>query len=91
VCAGSKGSGKVPSDRYVLVEGRVVALCLTHSNFVKRAKISTLEALRRAFPEATGLRSLVTRRGSGNRRIFPARPEGRRRSEGRRWDDELRD
>jgi hypothetical protein len=89
VCSGTQGQGKTSSDRYLLIEGRVVALCARHLSAVKRAKIKTLAALHKAFREITGARSLVSRRATSNRRVFPARPEGRRKSDGRRWDDEL--
>lgn len=89
VCAGTKGQGKVGSDRYLLIEGRVVALCASHLSAVKRSKIKTLAALHKAFQETTGARSLVSRRASSNRRVFPARPEGRRKADGRRWQDKL--
>ncbi len=89
VCAGTKGQGKVGSDRYLLIEGRVVALCASHLSAVKRSKIKTLAALHKVFQETTGVRSLVSRRASSNRRVFPARPEGRRKADGRRWDDAL--
>jgi hypothetical protein len=91
VCSGTQGQGKIPSDRYLLIEGRVVALCPNHLKAVKRAKIKTLAALHKTFHEATGARSMVSRRAASNRRVFPARPEGRRKSEGRRWQDQLDD
>jgi len=91
VCSGTKGQGKTPSDRYLLIEGRVVALCRSHLTAVKRSKIKTLAALHKAFREGTGARSLVSRRATTNRRVFPARPEGRRADSGRRWNDSLDD
>jgi hypothetical protein len=89
VCSGAQGQGKTQSDRYLLIEGRVVALCASHLTAVKRGKIKTLAALHKAFPEGTGARSLISRRAASNRRVFPARPEGRRKGDGRRWQDKL--
>lgn len=68
-----------------------MALCASHLTAVKRAKIKTLAALHKAFHEITGARSLVSRRAASNRRVFPARPEGRRATDGRRWNDGLDD
>jgi hypothetical protein len=31
----------------------------------------------------------MSRRATSNRRVFPARPEGRRKGDGRRWQDKL--
>jgi hypothetical protein len=89
ICSGTKDQGKVTSDRYLLIEGRVVALCASHLTAVKRSKIKTLAALHKAFREMTGARSLMSRRATSNRRVFPARPEGRRKGDGRRWQDKL--
>ena len=72
-----------------MVGGAVVALCASHLSAVKRSKIKTLAALHKAFHENTGARSLVTRRSVSNRRVLPARPEGRRKANGRRWQDKL--
>ena len=91
ICSKSKSGVAVISDCYVLVQNRVIALCTRHAGAVKKAKITTLAELREQFPETTGVRSLVPRRANANRRVFPPRPEGRRRDDGRRWDDELRD
>jgi hypothetical protein len=73
--------------RRLLIEDRVVALCDTHANAAIETGVTTLAALRRLFPEGSGLRSLVPRRSPLDRRVFPARPEGRRRSLGRRASD----
>ncbi len=73
--------------RRVLVEDRVVALCEAHAARVKQQAPATLAALRAAFTERRGQRSLLERRAPLDRRAFPARPEGRRASSGRRASD----
>jgi hypothetical protein len=74
--------------RRLLVEDRVVALCDRHANAAIESGVTSLAALRRLFPECSGKRSLVARRSPLDRRVFPARPEGRRRSLGRRASDQ---
>jgi hypothetical protein len=91
ICAERDEAKTSDSDLYVLIENRVVALCDRHASAVKKLRIKTLDQLRDHFQETTGVRSLVPRRAVNNRRLFPARPEGRRRSDGRRWDDSLND
>jgi hypothetical protein len=76
-----------PKLRRILIEDRVVALCDPHANAAIESGVTTLSALRRLFPEGGGQRSLVPRRSPLDRRVFPARPEGRRRSLGRRTSD----
>ena len=76
-----------PKLRRVLVEDRVIALCTAHAEQVKQAAPATLSALREAFTERRGQRSLLERRAPLDRRAFPARPEGRRASSGRRAGD----
>jgi len=73
--------------RRVAVEGRIVALCDAHATAVASAHAKSLEVLRELFREASGNRSLVDRRSPLDRRLFPPRPEGRRRSSGRREKD----
>ena len=73
--------------RRVLVEERVVALCAAHAEKVKERAPKTVAALREAFTERRGQRSLLERRAPLDRRAFPARPEGRRASSGRRASD----
>jgi len=73
--------------RRVLVGGRVVVLCDTHAAIFRSAGASSLDELYALFPEAGGHRSLVGRRAPLDRRVFPARPEGRRRGDGRRVRD----
>jgi hypothetical protein len=91
ICSKKHGSEAPVSDRYLRIETRIVALCADHASQVKKARITTLAGLQQRFSETTGARSLLTRRAASNRRVFPARPEGRRRSDGRRWDDPLHD
>jgi hypothetical protein len=71
----------------VLVERRIVALCAEHADKALDLGVETIDELRAAFGEHPGKRSLVDRRSPLDRRIFPARPEGRRRSLGRRATD----
>jgi hypothetical protein len=73
--------------RRVLIEDRVVALCAAHAQKVKEQAPATVAALRAAFTERHGQRSLLSRRAPLDRRAFPARPEGRRASSGRRASD----
>jgi len=73
--------------RRVLVEDRVLALCALHAEQVKQRAPVTLSDLRTAFRERNGQRSLLQRRAPLDRRAFPARPEGRRASDGRRSSD----
>jgi len=73
--------------RRVLVETRVVALCELHAEKVRKQAPATLSALRESFKERRGQRSLLERRAPLDRRAFPARPEGRRSSSGRRATD----
>ncbi len=75
--------------RRLLVGERIVSLCDDHAESVRDADPGNISELRQLFPEPEGKRSLVGRRSPLDRRIFPARPEGRRRSAGRRHDDAL--
>ena len=67
-----------------LIEARVLALCAEHAQAFREQRPDTLEALARLFREDGGQRSLVSRRAPLDRRQFPLRPEGRRRTAGRR-------
>jgi len=71
----------------VLIEDRIVALCVDHLAQVERAGVERLSQLFELFPEPTGQRRAPERRSPLDRRIFPARPEGRRRGSGRRETD----
>jgi hypothetical protein len=70
-----------------LVEGRVLALCAEHAHAFREQHPETIEAVALLFREEQGKRSLVSRRAPLDRRQFPMRPEGRRRSGGRRVGD----
>ena len=71
----------------MVVEERIVALCERHAAALARAEPKTLRAVRRLFREDSGRRSLLPRRSPLDRRVFPARPEGRRLGDGRRGSD----
>ena len=73
--------------RRVLVGGRIVALCDEHARLARSASVASLGELSQLFREPDGRRSLVPRRSPLDRRVFPARPEGRRASLGRRGTD----
>jgi hypothetical protein len=92
VCASvspAAGSGRTRRKlRRFLIESRVVALCEHHARLVDDAGAGTLAELRRLFPESAGNRSLLPRRAPLDRRVFPPRPEGRRRNMGRRTSDD---
>jgi hypothetical protein len=70
-----------------LVEGRVIALCAEHAHAFREKRPDTLAGVSQLFREEAGKRSLVSRRAPLDRRQFPMRPEGRRRSAGRRATD----
>lgn len=70
-----------------LVEGRVLALCAEHAHTFRERRPETLAGVAELFREDDGKRSLVSRRAPLDRRQFPMRPEGRRRSDGRRAGD----
>jgi len=73
--------------RRVLVGERIIALCELHFAQTGELDASSVEELRAGLVEEGGRRSLLARRSPLNRRVFPARPEGRRRSSGRRATD----
>jgi hypothetical protein len=74
--------------RRLLIEDRVVSLCEAHAARYRASGKSTLLELAAMFREESGRRSLIMRRAPLDRRVFPARPEGRRRNEGRRRSDD---
>jgi len=76
--------------RRVLVAERLVALCPSHRRVLASLPVAGVNELRALFRERAGKRSLVERRMELDRRIFPARPEGRRRRQGRRTGDGAR-
>ena len=83
---GSKPA-KATKLRRVLIEDRIFALCDAHADKVRAQAPSSIAELRRLFRERTGKRALISRRAPLDRRLFPARPEGRRASQGRRAGD----
>ena len=83
---GRPGSGRA---KRVLVGERLVALCASHARVASSWPEAGVEELRRVFCESGGKRSLVERRQALDRRVFPARPEGRRRNGGRRTSDRV--
>jgi hypothetical protein len=95
VCSGLSKIGTVGGSepprktRRVLVGDRIVTLCDEHAGEVRKNAIESIDGLRTLFPEPGGRRSLVGRRAPLDRRIFPARPEGRRHGGGRRHDDHI--
>jgi hypothetical protein len=70
-----------------LVEDRVVALCNEHAYTFRERRPDTLADMAQLFREEAGHRSLLSRRAPIERRQFPMRPEGRRRTTGRRVGD----
>jgi hypothetical protein len=74
--------------RRVVVEDRIVALCPAHAASFEASGATTIAELRNAFLESAGHRSLVGQRSPLDRRVFPPRPEGRRRGDGRRASDD---
>jgi hypothetical protein len=88
VCA-SLASAAAPPRRLqrFLVESRVLSLCAEHAHAFRERRPDTLLGVTELFREETGERSLVSRRAPIERRQFPLRPEGRRRTAGRRSSD----
>jgi hypothetical protein len=81
----AEASGK--KLRRVLLGERIVMLCDPHASRARSEDVSSVEALRALFREANGQRSRLDRRSPLDRRVFPARPEGRRGNSGRRAQD----
>jgi hypothetical protein len=73
--------------RRVLFEDRIVLLCDAHAERARGADTQSVAELRALFREPKGQRSLLSRRSPLDRRVFPARPEGRRGGGGRRASD----
>jgi hypothetical protein len=70
-----------------LIEGRVLALCAEHAHTFREQRPETLDGVMQLFRDESGKRALISRRAPLDRRQFPMRPEGRRRSAGRRAGD----
>lgn len=73
--------------RNVLIGNRIVHLCDEHARKALEACVPDVEALMQLVRSANERRSPVDRRGPLDRRMFPPRPEGRRRESTRRQDD----
>jgi hypothetical protein len=72
----------------VTIEARSITLCRDHAAHVAIHMPETWEELRALFIAPGERRSLIPRRiDMDDRRVFPPRPEGRRRSSGRRTVD----
>ena len=80
-------SHKAPKLRRVLIEDRLFALCDAHADYVRKHEPDSVAELCALFRERRGKRSVVDRRTPLDRRMFPARPEGRRAARGRRTSD----
>jgi hypothetical protein len=88
ICEESSAKEPAPKKlRRVLFEERIVMLCDAHAERARAEDARTLDELRALFREPRGQRSLLSRRSPLDRRVFPARPEGRRGSGGRRVSD----
>jgi hypothetical protein len=83
------GRGRTKGKR-VLVGERLVTLCSAHGRVLSSLPVAGVDELRSLFRESGGKRSLLERRQALDRRVFPARPEGRRRTSGRRDRDAAR-
>ncbi|MFZ5890968.1 MAG: hypothetical protein ACOY0T_07950 [Myxococcota bacterium] len=89
ICEASGEVNAAPGKlRRLLVGDRIVALCMRHAEAAEAFDAATIEQLRALFTEEGGRRSLLDRRSPLDRRVFPARPEGRRGGAGRRTTDE---
>lgn len=89
VCASMSDTPARPAGkvRRILVDTRIVSLCEHHARLVTDAGVDTIPELRALFTEPNGKRSRLPRRAPLDRRVFPPRPEGRRRNNGRRATD----
>lgn len=87
VCGAKSGPGTPARLKRFLLAERLVLLCDEHAAVYRAAAPTTLTELRALFRETWGKRSLIGRRATLDRRLFPARPEGRRLGRGRRATD----
>ena len=83
----TKGSQSKSKVRRLLIAERIIALCEEHAETAQKSDAQTVDELHELYTEVSGRRSLLPRRSPLNRRVFPARPEGRRRNDGRRAED----
>ena len=70
-----------------LIESRVISLCAEHAHRFREERPETIAGAAELFIEEGGQRTLLARRAPLDRRQFPMRPEGRRRTTGRRVGD----
>ena len=77
-------SGRI---RRILIGERIIALCDEHAAEAQMNDPQNVDEMRELFSEPEGRRSLLPRRAVLDRRVFPPRPEGRRRGDGRRASD----
>ena len=82
----SEGGSHAKLER-LLIEERVIALCPQHRAWIEAAQVKSLEELFALLRAQDELRSAMDRRSPLDRRVFPPRPEGRRRGSGRRSQD----
>jgi hypothetical protein len=92
VCGFSEPAGGEMSR--LVIEGRSLCLCRTHAAVVATEMPETFEDMRTLFigisldrAASEERRSPISRRDPEDRRVFPPRIEGRRKSFGRRTDD----
>lgn len=76
-----------PSSAQFVSSERCVWLCEAHAEVARLEGVTTLDELRSLFREPRGQRCVLPRRADEERRVFPPRPEGRRRGPGRRRAD----
>ena len=78
------------ADKRVRLGGRSLPLCAEHAARAASARVRTLDELAKLLASPGERRSALPRRAPAaeDRRVLPPRPEGRRRSEGRRATDE---
>jgi len=90
VCT-ARGRSQKPSPyrtSRVTVQAKSLLLCREHAGLVAIQMPKTWEELRAVFAARIDRRSPIPRRvDNDDRRVFPPRPEGRRRSFGRRKSD----
>jgi hypothetical protein len=89
ICA-ARGRARTPPNRLsrVTIEGRTLTLCRDHAARVAVRMPTTWDELRAMFIVPSDRRSPIPRRlDAAERRVFPPRPEGRRRANGRRGVD----
>lgn len=87
VCDARGGRATPPAKTSrVTVRGRTIVLCSAHAGQVAIKMPKTWDELRAVFATGVERRSPIPRRAPEreDRRVFPPRPEGRRKGSGRR-------